>query len=51
VEAKTVLVCNIGAVERNSDTAIGRRFKKYGMSWVAEVVNNLLNLRTRQAAE
>ena len=33
VEAKMVLVCSTGAMEKNIETVIGRRFKKYGMSW------------------
>jgi hypothetical protein len=46
VEAKTVLICSTGAMERNIDTVIGRRFKKHGVNWTAEGVNNLLKLRT-----
>jgi len=46
VEAKGVLVCSTGAMERNIETVIGRRFKKQGMSWTREGVNNLLKLRT-----
>jgi len=33
VEAKGVLVSDLGPVEKNSDIVIGRRFKKQGMSW------------------
>ena len=33
-------------MEKNIDTVIGRRFKKQGMSWTTEGVNNLLRLRT-----
>lgn len=33
VEAKIVLVCSTGAMEKNIETVIGRRFKKHGMSW------------------
>ena len=36
VEAKKVLVCSTGAMEKNIDTVIGRRFKKCGMSWTIE---------------
>ncbi len=46
VEAKRVLVCSTGAMEKNIDVVIGRRFKKHGMSWTTEGVNNLLKLRT-----
>ena len=46
VEAKGVLVCSTGAMEKNIDIVIGRRFKKYGMSWTTKGANNLLKLRT-----
>jgi hypothetical protein len=46
VEAKTVLVCSTGAMEKNIETVIGRRFKKHGMSWTTKGANNLLKLRT-----
>ena len=46
VEAKMVLVCSTGAMEKNIETVIGRRFKKHGMSWTTEGANNLLKLRT-----
>ena len=46
VEAKIVLVCSTGAMEKNIETVIGRRFKKHGMSWTTKGVNNLLKLRT-----
>ena len=46
VEAKRVLVCSTGAMEKNIDVVIGRRFKKQGMNWTTEGVNNLLKLRT-----
>ena len=36
VEASRVLVCGSGAVEKNIDIVIGRRFKKRGMSWSTE---------------
>jgi hypothetical protein len=45
VKAKQVLVCSTGAMEKNIETVIGRRFKKHGMSWTTEGVNNLLKLR------
>ena len=32
VEAKTVLVCSTGAMEKNIDTVIDRRFKRHGQS-------------------
>ncbi len=46
VEAKMVLVCSTGAMEKNIETVIGRRFKKHGMSWTTKGANNLLKLRT-----
>jgi len=46
VEAKEVLVCSTGAMEKNIETVIGRRFKKHGMSWTTKGANNLLKLRT-----
>lgn len=45
VEDKTVLVCSTGAMEKNIDTIIDRRFKGHGQSWTTEGVNNLLKLR------
>ena len=45
VEAKRVLVSTSGAMEKNIDVVIGRRFKKQGMSWTKEGANNLLKLR------
>ncbi len=45
VEDKTVLVCSTGAMEKNIDTVIDRRFKRHGQSWTTEGVNNLLKLR------
>jgi len=45
VEDKTVLVCGTGAMEKNIDTVIDRRFKGHGQSWTTEGVNNLLKLR------
>jgi len=46
IEAKMVLVCSTGAMEKNIDTVIDRRFKRHGQSWTTEGVNNLLKLRT-----
>ena len=46
VEAEKVLVCSTGAMEKNVDVVIDRRFKRYGQSWTTEGVNNLLKLRT-----
>jgi hypothetical protein len=46
VEAKRVLVCSTGAMEKNIDVVVDRRFKRYGQSWTTEGVNNLLKLRT-----
>jgi len=45
VEAKEVLVSGSGAMEKNIDVVIGRRFKRQGMSWTKEGANNLLKLR------
>jgi len=45
VETKRVLVCSTGAMEKNIDVVIGRRFKKHGMRWTTEGANNLLKLR------
>jgi hypothetical protein len=46
VEDRTVLVCSTGAMEKNIDTVINRRFKRHGQSWTTRGVNNLLKLRT-----
>ena len=46
VEAKRVLVCSTGAVEKNIHIVICRRFKKHGMSWTTEGLNSLFKLRT-----
>jgi hypothetical protein len=46
VEDKTVLVCSTGAMGKNIDTVIDRRFKRHGQSWTTDGVNNLLKLRT-----
>ena len=46
VEDKTVLVCGTGAMEKNIDTVIDRRFKRHGQSWTTQGVNNLLKLWT-----
>jgi len=45
VGAKRVLVSSSGAMEKNIDVVIGRRFKRQGMSWTKEGANNLLKLR------
>jgi len=45
-EAKTVMVCSTGAMEKNIDTTVDRRFKRHGQSWTTNEVNNLLKLRT-----
>jgi hypothetical protein len=44
-EARRVLVSSSGAMEKNIDVAIGRRFKKQGLRWTKEGANNLLKLR------
>ena len=43
VETKRVLVCSTGAMEKNIDVVIGRRFKKHGMSWTPKGANNLFS--------
>jgi hypothetical protein len=45
VKAQEVLVVGSGAVEKNIELMIGRKFKKRGMSWSREGANNLLKLR------
>lgn len=45
VKAQEVLVVGSGAVEKNIELFIGRRFEKRGMSWSREGANNLLKLR------
>jgi len=40
VKAERVLVCSTGAMEKNIDVVIGRRFKKHGMSWTTEGANS-----------
>jgi hypothetical protein len=42
VEAKRVLVSSSGAMEKNIDVVIGRRFKRQYMSWMKEGANNWL---------
>ena len=46
VEGKRVLVFSTGAIEKNIDVVVDRRFKRCGQSWTTEGVNNLLKLRT-----
>jgi hypothetical protein len=48
VRAQEVLVVGSGAVEKNIELVIGRRFKKRGMSWSRAGANNLLKLRIRR---
>ncbi|HAL62140.1 MAG TPA: hypothetical protein DCP08_07015 [Chloroflexi bacterium] len=48
VKAQEVLVVGSGAVEKNIEIVIGRRFKKRGMSWSREGANNLLKLRVER---
>ena len=40
-----MLVSSSGAMEKNIDVVIGRRFKRQGMSWTKDGANNLLKLR------
>lgn len=44
-ETKKVLVSSFGAIEKNTDVVIGRRFKGQGMSWTKQGANNLLKPR------
>lgn len=48
VKAQEVLVVGSGAVEKNIELVIGRRFKKRGMSWSRAGANNLLKLRIQR---
>jgi hypothetical protein len=48
VKAQEVLVVGSGAVEKNIELMIGRRFEKRGMSWSREGANNLLKLRVKK---
>jgi len=48
VKAQEVLVVGSGAMEKNIELIIGRRFKKRGMSWSREGANNLLKLRVKK---
>jgi len=48
VKAQEVLVVGSGAVEKNIELLIGRRFKKRGMSWSRDGANNLLKLRVER---
>lgn len=45
VSAKEMLVTSSGAVEKNIEVVIGRRFKRRGMCWTREGAQNLLKLR------
>jgi hypothetical protein len=45
VEAKEMLVTSSGAIEKNIEVVIGRRFKRWGMCWTKEGAQNLLKLR------
>lgn len=47
VKPTEVLVIGRGAVDKNIELVIGRRFKKSGMSWSRARANNLLRLRIR----
>lgn len=48
VKAQEVLVVGSGAVEKNIELVIGRRFKKRGMSRSHAGANNLLKLRIQR---
>ena len=41
VKAEKVLVCSTGAMEKNVDVVIDRRFKKHGMSWTTDAMRAL----------
>lgn len=45
VRAKEMLVTSSGAMEKNIEVVIGRRFKRWGMCWTREGAQNLLKLR------
>ncbi|MDP2664426.1 MAG: UPF0236 family protein [bacterium] len=47
-EAKLVAVEGSGAVEKQMDIVVGRRFKRQGMRWTRKGVNRLLKLRLRE---
>jgi len=48
VKAQEVLVVGSGAMEKNIELLIGRRFKKRGMSWSRQGADNLLKLRVKK---
>ena len=45
VNSKKMLVTSSGAMEKNIEVVIGRRFKRWGMRWTREGAQNLLKLR------
>src|SRR3990172_9049139 len=47
-EARTVAVEGSGAIEKQMDLMVGRRFKGQGMRWTRKGANRLLKLRFRQ---
>lgn len=47
-EAKRVAVEGSGAVEKQMDIVVGRRFKRQGMRWTRKGANRLLKLRLKE---
>lgn len=47
-EAKLVAVEGSGAIEKQMDIVVGRRFKRQGMRWTRKGANRLLKLRLRE---
>lgn len=47
-EARTVAVEGSGAIEKQMDLMVGRRFKGQGMRWTRKGANRLLKLRLRE---
>lgn len=47
-EAKVVAVVGSGAIEKQQDLVVGRRFKGQGMRWTRKGANRLLKLRLRE---
>ena len=44
-QARALLTQGTGAMEKNIETAIGRRFKRWGMRWTRRGARHLLKLR------
>jgi hypothetical protein len=43
--ARPLLTHGTGAMEKNIETVVGRRFKRWGMRWTRRGAHNLLKLR------